>query len=69
MKRKGIEPNEVRKYFLITGAFLIFMIGSLSFFLSWLQKDVEINSQKNVATNVERHIGISVLVIMYMNSM
>ena len=54
MKRKGIEPNEVRKYFLITGAFLIFMIGSLSFFLSWLQKDVEINSQKNVAINVER---------------
>lgn len=30
------------------------MIGSLSFFLSWLQKDVEINSQKNVAINVER---------------
>ena len=50
MKRKGIEPNEVRKYFLITGAFLIFMIGCLLFFLSWLQKDVEINSQKNVAT-------------------
>lgn len=54
MKRKGIEPNEVRKYFLITGAFLIFMIGCLLFFLSWLQKDVEINSQKNVAVNVER---------------
>lgn len=54
MKRKGIEPNEVRKYFLITGAFLIFMIGCLLFFLSWLQKDVEINSQKNVAINVER---------------
>ena len=67
MKRKGIEPNEVRKYFLITGAFLIFMIGSLS--LSWLQKDVEINSQKNVATNVERHIERLVLVIMYMTSM
>lgn len=69
MKRKGIEPNEVRKYFLITGAFLIFMIGSPSFFLSWLQKDVEINSQKNVATNVERHIERLVLVIMYMTSM
>ena len=69
MKRKGIEPNEVRKYFLITGAFLIFMIGRLSFFLSWLQKDVEINSQKNVATNVERHIERLVLVIMYMTSM
>ena len=54
MKRKGIEPNEVRKYFLITGAFLIFMISCLLFFLSWLQKDVEINSQKNVAINVER---------------
>ena len=69
MKRKGIEPNEVRKYFLITGAFLIFMIGCLLFFLSWLQKDVEINSQKNVVTNVERHIERLVLVIMYMTSM
>lgn len=69
MKRKGIEPNEVRKYFLITGAFLIFMISCLLFFLSWLQKDVEINSQKNVATNVERHIERLVLVIMYMTSM
>ena len=54
MKKKGIEQNEVRKYFLLSGAFLIFMIGCLLFFLSWLQKDVETNSQKNVATNVER---------------
>lgn len=69
MKRKGIEPNEIRKYFLIRGAFLIFMIGCLLFFLSWLQKDVEINSQKNVVTNVERHIERLVLVIMYMTSM
>ena len=54
MGKKGMEQNEVRKYLLIIGTFLIFMIGCLLFFLSWLQKDVEINSQKNVATNVER---------------
>lgn len=54
MRKKGLEQNEVKKYFLIITAFLIFMILSLLFFLSWLQKDVELNSRKNVATNVER---------------
>lgn len=54
MKKKGIEQNEIKRYFLIIGIFLIFMVVSLLFFLSWLQKDVETNSQKGVATNVER---------------
>lgn len=54
MKRRGIEQNEIKRYFLIIAAFLIFMTLSLLFFLSWLQKDVEVNSRKAVATNVER---------------
>ena len=54
MKRRGIEQNEIKRYFLIIAAFLIFMTLSLLFFLSWLQKDVEVNSRKTVATNVER---------------
>lgn len=54
MKRRGIEQNEIKRYFLIIAAFLIFMTLSLLFFLSWLQQDVELNSRKTVATNVER---------------
>ena len=54
MKRRGIEQNEIKRYFLIIAAFLIFMTLSLLFFLAWLQKDVEVNSRKTVATNVER---------------
>lgn len=54
MKRRGIEQNEIKRYFLIIAAFLIFMTLSLLFFLAWLQEDVELNSRKTVATNVER---------------
>lgn len=54
MKRKGMEQNEVKRYFLIIAAFLIFMTLTLLFFLSWLQRDVEVNSRKTVTTNVER---------------
>lgn len=32
MGKKGMEQNEVRKYLLIIGTFLIFMIGCLLFF-------------------------------------
>ena len=41
MKKKRIEQNEIKRYFLIIAAFLSFMILSLLFFLSWLQQDVE----------------------------
>lgn len=54
MKKKRIEQNEIKRYFLIIAAFLSFMILSLLFFLSWLQQDVEVSSRKTVATNVER---------------
>ena len=54
MMKKGIEQNEIKRYFLIIGAFLIFMTLSLLFFLSWLQKDIEANSQEDIAKNVER---------------
>lgn len=54
MKKKGMEQNEIKRYFFIIAAFLSFMILSLLFFLSWLQKDVEFNSRKAVQTNVER---------------
>ena len=53
-KKKRIEQNEIKRYFLIIAAFLSFMILSLLFFLSWLQQDVEVSSRKTVATNVER---------------
>lgn len=53
-KKKGIEQKEIKRYFLVITAFLIFMTLSLLFFLSWLQEDVELNSRKNVMTNVER---------------
>ena len=56
MKKKRIEQNEIKRYFLIIAAFLSFMILSLLFFLSWLQQDVEVSSRKTVATNVERHL-------------
>lgn len=52
--KRGTEQNEIKRYFLIIAAFLIFMTLSLMFFLSWLQQDVELNSRKAVATNVER---------------
>lgn len=54
MKRKRVEQNEIKRYFLIITAFLIFMTLTLLFFLSWLQKDVESNSRETVAMNVER---------------
>ena len=54
MKKKRIEQNEIKRYFLIIAAVLSFMILSLLFFLSWLQQDVEVSSRKTVATNVER---------------
>lgn len=54
MKKKRIEQNEIKRYFLIIAAFLSFMILSLLFFLSWLQQDVEVSSRKTVATNIER---------------
>ena len=54
MKKRGIEQNEIKRYFSIIAAFLTFMTLSLLFFLSWLQRDVEISSRKAVATNVER---------------
>lgn len=38
MKKKRIEQNEIKRYFLIIAAFLSFMILSLLFFLSWLQQ-------------------------------
>ena len=41
MKKKRIEQNEIKRYFLIIAAFLSFIILSLLFFLSWLQQDVE----------------------------
>lgn len=47
MKKKRIEQNEIKRYFLIIAAFLSFMILSLLFFLSWLQQDVEVSSRKN----------------------
>ena len=54
MKKRGVEQNEVKRYFIIIAVFIIFMTLSLLFFLSWLQRDVELNSRKAVATNVER---------------
>lgn len=46
MKKKRIEQNEIKRYFLIIAAFLSFMILSLLFFLSWLQQDVEVSSRE-----------------------
>ena len=54
MKKREIEQNEIKRYFLIIASFLIFMTLSLLAFLAWLQQDVEVNSREAVSTNVER---------------
>lgn len=60
MKKKRIEQNEIKRYFLIIAAFLSFMILSLLFFLSWLQQKNCGNKCREAELSFEVSAGYSV---------